>query len=243
MAVTLANTNASLSGKTVTVNENNDTITGNKTFDRGAATAPFTVAQATAAKVTNLDADKVDGKHSTDLLLVDGTQAMTGTLDLGTPGKVKFPASQSASADANTLDDYEEGSWTPVIGGSGGTSGQAYTTQVGRYIKIGKLVFATFTVLLSTEGTITGSAEIQGLPFLSQNTASVFGLAGSLQFASLATSWAYVNAVVLNNSQVARLRGLGAATTTGTANTTDLTAADINNTTQFVGTLIYQADA
>lgn len=239
MAVTTLNTNASLSGKTITVNENDDTITGNKTFDRGAATAPFTVAQATAAKVTNLDADKLDGIEGAALVKHDGTVAMTGTLDLGTPGKLKFPASQSASADANTLDDYEEGSWTPVIGGSGGTSGQTYTTQVGRYIKIGKLVFATFTVTLSAKGTITTSVEIQGLPFTSQNTASVFGVA-SLQFSNLATNWTHIIAVTLNNSTAARVRGAGAA---AAANTTDLATADINNNTGFVGTIIYQADA
>src|SRR5688572_15972641 len=70
-------------------------------------------------------------------------------------GQIKFPASQNASTNVNTLDDYEEGTWTPVIGGSGGTSGQVYTTQVGWYIKIGKLVTAGFRVQLSTLGTVT----------------------------------------------------------------------------------------
>jgi len=55
----------------------------------------------------------------------------------------------------NTLDDYEEGTWTPVFGGSGGTSGQTYTTQTGRYTKIGKLVTASFDCHLSAKGTIT----------------------------------------------------------------------------------------
>lgn len=78
---TTANTNASVSTKTLTVNENNDTITGNKTFDRGAATAPFTVAQATAAKVTNLDADKLDGLHASEINAdkVDGLNALDWT--------------------------------------------------------------------------------------------------------------------------------------------------------------------
>jgi len=62
MSVTTANTNASLSTKTITVNENADTITGLKTFNRGAA-APFAV-DAASTKVANLDADKLDGLDS-----------------------------------------------------------------------------------------------------------------------------------------------------------------------------------
>src|SRR5687767_14546097 len=56
-------------------------------------------------------------------------------------GQIMFPAPQNSSTDPNTLDDYQEGSWTPVIGGAGGTSGQTYALHLGRYIKIGKRVF------------------------------------------------------------------------------------------------------
>jgi hypothetical protein len=45
---------------------------------------------------------------------------------------ITFPATQSASTDANTLDDYEEGTWTPSVGGSATYGAQ----QNGRYIKI-----------------------------------------------------------------------------------------------------------
>src|SRR3990167_662961 len=53
-------------------------------------------------------------------------------------GQIAFPASQSASAGGNTLDDYEEGTWTPAVGGTA-----TYTTQIGRYVKIGKMVWIT----------------------------------------------------------------------------------------------------
>lgn len=68
------------------------------------------------------------------------------------------------------------GSWTPVIGGSGGTSGQAYSVQVGRYRKLNRLMVAWFTVTLSTKGTITGNVQIQGLTgFTSTNTTNFNG--------------------------------------------------------------------
>jgi hypothetical protein len=67
---------------------------------------------------------------------------------------------------ANTLDDYEEGAWTPALTGSSGTSGTAYTTQVGAYTKVGNKVTANFHILLSNEGTIGGTTRISGLPFI-----------------------------------------------------------------------------
>ena len=78
---------------------------------------------------------------------------------------IQFPATAVPSADANTLDDYEEGTWTPVLGGSGGTSGQSYGTQTGSYIKIGRQVTCIFHAVLSDKGTITGNLQVQGLPF------------------------------------------------------------------------------
>ena len=61
MSVTTNNTNASLSSKTITVNENADTITGLKTFDRDPS-PPFAVTSGSAS-VANLDADMLDGAH------------------------------------------------------------------------------------------------------------------------------------------------------------------------------------
>jgi hypothetical protein len=72
---------------------------------------------------------------------------------------ITFPATQSASADANTLDDYEEGTWTPSLGGN-----TTYTTRAGFYRKIGSLVFINAYILINARG--TGSASvISGLPF------------------------------------------------------------------------------
>jgi hypothetical protein len=67
---------------------------------------------------------------------------------------VTFPATQVASSDANTLDDYEEGTFTPTVTSVGGT-GIVYTPvgDTGTYTKIGRLV--TFTVNLY--GTYTGT--------------------------------------------------------------------------------------
>jgi len=80
-------------------------------------------------------------------------------------GQLKFPAVQNPSSDANTLDDYEEGTWTPTLRFGGATTGITYTTQLGRYTKIGNRVFADINIALSSKGTATGTATIAGLPF------------------------------------------------------------------------------
>jgi hypothetical protein len=83
---------------------------------------------------------------------------------------ITFPATQSASSDANTLDDYEEGTWTPTVTNAGLTS---YTSS-GSYTKIGNLVYLTATVNVTNKGTASGTLTISGSPF-SVTTTSVGG--------------------------------------------------------------------
>jgi len=87
--------------------------------------------------------------------------------------QIKFAATQVASADANTLDDYEEGTWTPAFGYSGGNGSMsvAYANQYGYYTKIGNLVYFRCDLRFTsfTKGTASGTTWIVGLPFTPQN--------------------------------------------------------------------------
>ena len=79
---------------------------------------------------------------------------------------ITFPATQSASTDANTLDDYEEGTWTPTFGGSGSDpTGVSYGTQEGTYTKIGNRVFVEFFLSFTTFTGGSNAVSIKGLPF------------------------------------------------------------------------------
>lgn len=75
---------------------------------------------------------------------------------------ITFPATQSASSDANTLDDYEEGTWTPALGGA--ASGVSYASRTGTYTKIGNRVILFFEIQLSAISG-AGSTWITGNPF------------------------------------------------------------------------------
>jgi hypothetical protein len=87
-----------------------------------------------------------------------------------TNGGIKFPTSQNASSDPNTLDDYEEGTWSPELRPSSGGS-YNWLSQKGRYVKIGKLVtlhgFVQFDIV---GGAGSGQMYLQNFPFTSINS-------------------------------------------------------------------------
>ncbi len=89
-------------------------------------------------------------------------------------GQIAFPASQNASANANTLDDYEEGTWTPVVTfATPGNLAITYSFQTGVYTKIGRLTAVNWVVASSsfTHTTASGNLTLTGLPFASANVA------------------------------------------------------------------------
>ena len=111
----------------------------------------------------------VAGTTTLNLPATSGTVVVTGTTP--TLNGITFPATQVPSADANTLDDYEEGTWTPTITGfSTAFSSVTYTDQLGRYIKIGKLVNCQGQVAWSSKSGGSGVFSMSGFPFSSNNT-------------------------------------------------------------------------
>ncbi len=108
-----------------------------------------------------------DGSSWTEALKI---AAATGGVTLP-KGQLAFPATQNPSADANTLDDYEEGTFTPTLIGSSG--GVATTSQAqGMYVKIGTLVWFNLRIVASSVAGLSGNIRIAGLPF---TAASFFG--------------------------------------------------------------------
>lgn len=129
--------------------------------------------------------------------------------------------------------------WTPVIGGSGGTSGQVYSTQVGTYVKIGRLVLAQFATAFSTKGTITSAVQLQGLPFYAATPTTLVTVRGApLGFASLTSNWITISPLFASVSKAATLTGLTAAATT---NLSTLSTFDLTDSSAFSGVLCYHA--
>jgi hypothetical protein len=97
--------------------------------------------------------------NSTRSVALNGAVPQTGT-------GITFPATQSASSDANTLDDYEEGTWTPTVTAQTG-SYTTVTDQAGSYTKIGRQVTINWFFIVSVKGTGLAGASISNLPFAS----------------------------------------------------------------------------
>lgn len=125
---------------------------------------------------------------------------------------ITFPAAQSASSDANTLDDYEEGNWTPALSGAGSPT---YLENYGRYIKVGRL--ATLTGKLSVSG-VTSSAttiEVTGLPFSVQDPSDAAQRACSFISGDVQNMGSYVASAALrtNASSLEGVRDNGSGST------------------------------
>lgn len=93
-------------------------------------------------------------------------------------GQITFPSTQVPSANGNVLDDYEEGSFTPIILGATFNGVGTYVTQNGRYTKVGRIV--TYEIHVQWSGhTGTGQIIVAGFPFtVALNSAAALFTAG-----------------------------------------------------------------
>jgi hypothetical protein len=110
--------------------------------------------------------DGTNGVTTNSGTLISATTIGVGGATPSTSGAgITFPATQSASTDANTLDDYEEGTWTPTIASGFSTAPTSYSTQRGAYTKIGRYVY--FQIQIDANGTVADASGLQigGLPF------------------------------------------------------------------------------
>jgi hypothetical protein len=83
-------------------------------------------------------------------------------------------AYKSLIANTGTLSEYEEGTFTPVLEGSGVPGTPTYVSQQGYYIRFGKVCIVRIFIHISAFADATGVMRIEGLPFTSVNTGSLF---------------------------------------------------------------------
>lgn len=127
----------------------------------------------------NFTAARTDAANS-----FTGDQTLTdGNLVVGTSGKgVDFSATPGTGT-SELFDDYEEGTFTPTYETTGGSF--SYASQLGRYTKIGRVVYCTFTISTSSATVGSGDVVIGGLPFTIENSGNArggFGLGRSNGF-------------------------------------------------------------
>jgi hypothetical protein len=149
------------------------------------------------------------------------TVALQGASSVNGIG-ITFPATQSASTNANTLDDYEEGSFTPTPGGGSNTFSGSYT---GNYTKIGNVVTVHIQVNLSARSGNDGITI--ALPFIVAGSRGGLSI-GMITSATFISSSSIVYAQMDGGFTVVNLR----ASNNGTS-WTPFTPSSISTNTEF----------
>jgi hypothetical protein len=172
---------------------------------RGAVTNFFEAYDNTKSFIAGVDASNSFAKvgtlsaHDLAIITANGAkiyiQNSTGYVGIGTDtaspacildisgttgGQIKFPATQNASSDANTLDDYEEGTWTAAFVAGGGTITIDNSYKTGAYTKIGRQVTLTGYFIVGSVSSPSGNVSISGLPFTASGASDAFNTSGGL---------------------------------------------------------------
>jgi len=151
-------------------------------------------------------------RNNTRLQIVDG---------------IGFPATQVASSDPNTLDDYEEGTFDFGIAFGGSSTGVTYSLRQGAYTKIGRQVTVTGLIALTNKGAQVGSATITGLPFTIGNaerfhsTASLSYVNG-ISFADIIYGQGLINTTTIAFSETSNAGTRSGITNSDFTNTAEL---------------------
>jgi hypothetical protein len=186
-----------------------------------------------------------DVTNSANRLIISSTGAATfsssvsvGTglaLSAGTAPSsgIQFPATQVASASANNLDDYEEGTWTPTITFDGAI-GQTYALNAGTYTKVGRQVTVNGIISFSNKGTSVGTARLSGLPFTITNTTGHYS-SPSMRFDNITFTNQFQGYGIINqtNIQLEQITSLGVSSV--------LTNANFANNSAIIFTFTYFA--
>jgi hypothetical protein len=206
--------------------------------------------QGTVGTVQLADASVTTAKLSsttgTGAVALASLPAFTTTIGVGgaTPSAsgsgITFPATQNASSDANTLDDYEEGTWTPTYTGSTTNPTCVYVVRAGSYVKVGRMVALSVRINVSSASGGVGNLNISGLPFTVD--------AGNGNSWSGAVGWNSQGSF-LNNHNLTTIEAAGGGNflychyNSSTGATFDVAASDLTTNTSIEASIVYMASA
>jgi hypothetical protein len=143
---------------------------------------------------------------------------------------VQFPATQVPSADPNTLDDYEEGTFTPGVAFGGASTGITYTLTNGNYTKVGNRVDFRLYILMSNKGTATGVATITGLPFSSVGGGSMYQSSAPYTSGTSGLTSNVIGLIASSSSSILLYMGTDSKTQPTNANFTNATEICVSGT-------------
>ena len=145
------------------------------------------------------------------------------------------------TAQTNALDDYEEGSWTPTFKINGSETGVTYGNRAGGYIKVGKLVTVWGRLTLTNNGTSTGQASIDNLPFTVGDVVGTTSIDGGGHMTYQTNTSGIYGPIVLGAIQGTQNAQFYASTNTNGNMVVDVTQSNLNNNFDCRFTLSYSA--
>ena len=160
--------------------------------------------------------------------------AVTFSGAINTNGNIVFPGSANPSVDANTLDEYREGDFSPTLVPAtiGGTP-ISLSTTAGKFIKIGRLVRVSIRMVISSLGVgNSGSLKIGSLPFTINNSGNVIN-----EYSSILTT----NTTSMTNPHVTTIPNTLTLQIT-TDGSTDATVSNLTGTSTLLINLTYIAN-
>jgi len=165
-----------------------------------------------------------------DLKIGDGRTntlvTVTGSTGLATfSNGIAFQSATTGSGttgEAFTLNRYETGTFTPTLSFGGASTGITYDYKEGAYTRIGNICHVAILINLSSKGTSTGAAKIEGLPFPGANKLPSTGIESNLTFPynTDLSAGEYIAAFVTQLTDKIQLREVSGADRTN-ANFTD----------------------
>ena len=229
MAIDTLGANALASDSVTTAKIANDAVTGAKIPDDAVVAADIADGSISTAKLAD---DAVTSAKLDTNIAIGGTLGVTGLITAS--GSIAVGGTGSA----NTLDDFEEGTWTPSIQNGWGILNATTSTATGHYTKIGNLVYVLFKIVLSGGSTNGNPLVVVGLPFSHDGTTGGSGVYDTLHgyFQSANSNATNVLGEVGNNGATAiqmRYRtatGLNSFSGTDSGNSGNLTFSGIYRT-------------
>ena len=160
--------------------------------------------------------------------------AVTFSGAINTNGNIVFPGSANPSVDANTLDEYREGDFSPtLIPATIGGTPMVLSTTSGKFIKIGRLVRVSIRMVISSLGVgNSGSLKIGSLPFTINNSGNVIN-----EYSSILTT----NTTSMTNPHVTTIPNTLTLQIT-TDGSTDATVSNLTGTSTLLINLTYIAN-